>query len=90
MPTNDCAAEEQFMAHAWAWFCLHSDQRMKLTNFWLVAMAFLVAAYAQALASDRSQQKKIRLFRSSSTVCGLCRWVFYSMTPRRQFYAARW
>ena len=34
--------------YAWNWFALHSAQRLQLVNFWLVAVAFLAAAYVQA------------------------------------------
>lgn len=34
--------------YAWNWFALHSGQRMQLVNFWLVAVAFLGAAFVQA------------------------------------------
>jgi hypothetical protein len=34
--------------YAWNWFALHSGQRMQLVNFWLVAVAFLAAAFVQA------------------------------------------
>jgi hypothetical protein len=34
--------------HAWAWFSLHSTQRLQAVNFFLVAMAFLSAAYVTA------------------------------------------
>jgi len=39
-------------AYAWNWFALHSAQRMQLVNFWLVAVAFLVAAFVQASTSN--------------------------------------
>lgn len=35
--------------HAWAWFALHAAQRMQSFNFFLVATAFLIAAYASLL-----------------------------------------
>lgn len=35
-------------AYAWNWFALHAGQRMQLVNFWLIAVAFLGAAYVQA------------------------------------------
>jgi hypothetical protein len=35
-------------AYAWNWFALHSAQRLQLVNFWLVAVAFLAAAFVQA------------------------------------------
>jgi hypothetical protein len=36
---------------AWNWFALHSGQRLQLVNFWLVAVAFLVAGFVQAIVS---------------------------------------
>ncbi len=42
----DPSAEAQ--TYAWNWFALHSGQRMQLVNFWLVAVAFLGAAFVQA------------------------------------------
>ena len=43
---TDPTAEAQ--AYAWNWFALHAGQRMQLVNFWLVAVAFLGAAFVQA------------------------------------------
>ena len=43
---SESGAEEQ--TYAWNWFALHAGQRMQLVNFWLIAVAFLVAAYVQA------------------------------------------
>lgn len=35
-------------AYAWNWFSLHAGQRLQLVNFWLVAVAFLAAAFVQS------------------------------------------
>ena len=43
--------ETEAQSYAWNWFALHSSQRMQLVNFWLVAVAFLAAAFVQAQAS---------------------------------------
>jgi hypothetical protein len=40
---------KQALDHAWKWFDLHAAQRMQTFNFFLVATAFLVAAYASLL-----------------------------------------
>jgi hypothetical protein len=40
--------------HAWSWFSLHAAQRMQMLNYWLVAMAFLTAAYVSALDAGAS------------------------------------
>jgi hypothetical protein len=39
--------------HAWNWFALHAGQRMQSFNFFLVATAFLIAAYATVLKEHR-------------------------------------
>jgi hypothetical protein len=41
-------AETKAQTYAWNWFALHAGQRLQLVNFWLVAIAFLAAAYVQA------------------------------------------
>jgi len=41
-------AETKAQTYAWSWFALHAGQRLQLVNFWLVAVAFLAAAYVQA------------------------------------------
>lgn len=38
-------------AYAWNWFALHAGQRLQLVNFWLVSVAFLVAAFVQAYSN---------------------------------------
>lgn len=40
---------KQAREHAWNWFVLHAGQRMQTFNFFLVATAFLIAAYASLL-----------------------------------------
>ena len=40
---------KQAREHAWNWFALHGTQRMQAFNFFVVATAFLVAAYASLL-----------------------------------------
>ena len=39
--------------HAWNWFALHAGQRMQSFSFFLIATAFLVAAYATVLKEHR-------------------------------------
>ena len=46
--------EREAQAYAWNWFVLHSGQRLQMVNFWLVAVAFLAAAFVQAIASHLS------------------------------------
>lgn len=40
--------DSEVRAYAWNWFALHSGQRLQLVNFWLVAIAFLAAAFVQS------------------------------------------
>jgi hypothetical protein len=49
-------SSDDVRAYAWNWFALHSGQRLQLVNFWLVAVAFLAAAYVQ---SDISHARPI-------------------------------
>ena len=49
MDESDRSASLQ--SYAWNWFELHAGQRLQLVNFWLVAVAFLAAAFVQAKAS---------------------------------------
>lgn len=47
---SDSAGDAQ--VYSWNWFALHAGQRMQLVNFWLVAIAFLGAAFVQARAGN--------------------------------------
>jgi hypothetical protein len=40
------------LEHSWKWFELHASQRMQLINYFLVAVAFLSAAYVAGLRDD--------------------------------------
>jgi hypothetical protein len=52
MDTEEIGREAR--EHAWQWFSLHAAQRMQAFNFFLVAIAFLAAAYANLL--DKSPE----------------------------------
>ena len=41
--------DQAALEHAWQWFPLHARQRMQCVNFFLVAVAFLAAAFVTAL-----------------------------------------
>ncbi len=43
------AVAQAALDHAWDWFELHAGQRMQCVNFFLVAIAFLIAAFVTAL-----------------------------------------
>jgi hypothetical protein len=49
MPTDSDEIAKQAREHAWEWFALHATQRMQALNFFIVATAFLIAAYASLL-----------------------------------------
>jgi len=49
--TDDLNLSKDALKHAWSWFSLHAAQRMQAVNFFLIATAFLVAAYGTALTS---------------------------------------
>jgi hypothetical protein len=44
----DKVTDPEVRAYAWNWFALHAGQRLQLVNFWLVAIAFLAAAFVQS------------------------------------------
>jgi hypothetical protein len=46
------APEDQGLDYAWKWFALHAAQRMQTLNYFLVATAFLVAAYGSLLQKN--------------------------------------
>jgi hypothetical protein len=46
MPIDDDQMEKDARDHAWNYFAIHASQRMQTFNFFLVATAFLIAAYA--------------------------------------------
>ncbi len=46
--SKDLTAVKLAMDHAWAWFSLHATQRLQSVNFFLVAIAFLSAAFVTA------------------------------------------
>jgi hypothetical protein len=49
MSAEDDELIKQAREHAWNWFSLHATQRMQCVNYFLVATAFLAAAYASLL-----------------------------------------
>ena len=48
-PSDPDEIAKQAREHAWNWFALHATQRMQAFNFFVVATAFLIAAYASIL-----------------------------------------
>lgn len=47
-PKNDGEDVRAALEHAWNWFSLHATHRLQLVNFFLVATAFLSAAFVTA------------------------------------------
>ncbi len=43
--------DTELHTYAWSWFALHAGQRLQMVNFWLVATAFMAAAFVQAHVS---------------------------------------
>lgn len=52
-PLDPDELAEQARDYAWEWFALHAGQRMQTFNFFLVAMAFILAAYGTLLDRHR-------------------------------------
>src|SRR5262249_17376842 len=48
-PSDPDEIAKQAPEHAWNWVALHATQRMQAFNFFVVATAFLIAAYASIL-----------------------------------------
>ena len=55
--------------HAWAWFSLHATQRLQSVNFFLVAIAFLSAAFVTAA--------KEKMYELASGIAGLAIFTTY-------------
>ena len=51
-PPDPVEIAKQTREHAWNWFALHATQRMQAFNFFVVATAFLIAAYASLLDKE--------------------------------------
>ncbi len=45
---NDNSRHDEARKHAWSWFTLHADQRLKSVNFYLILLAFLSAGFVTA------------------------------------------
>jgi hypothetical protein len=48
-PNDNSRSQRDTREHAWNWFALHATQRMQAFNFFVVATAFLIAAYASII-----------------------------------------
>lgn len=61
----------------WLWFSMHSNQRMQILGYWLVAIGLVTAAYAQTLASGHRTPAAIIAF------LGLIMSVLFLLLDRR-------
>ncbi|WP_427894060.1 hypothetical protein ACQHIV_13065 [Kribbella sp. GL6] len=50
-PEDESDVLEAALQHGWSWFSLHAVQRMQVINHYLVAVAFLTAAYGSLAAA---------------------------------------
>jgi hypothetical protein len=56
-------------AYAWNWFSIHAGQRLQLVNFWLVAVAFLAAAFVQSeISHERAIAASVALIGACASV----------------------
>lgn len=78
-PDPNEAARNTALDHAWAWFSLHATQRLQTVNFFLVATAFLTAAFVTAA------EKKLHVVAAAVAVLAICvSYYFYRMERRIQ------
>ncbi|WP_133175888.1 hypothetical protein [Mycobacteroides abscessus] len=66
------------LKHAWGWYSLHAGQRMKVVNFFLIAVAFLTAAYVTALKDERPVVAAV--VASAGAVTSVCFWILETRT----------
>ena len=73
----DSEKEKIALDHAWAWFSLHATQRLQSVNFFLVATAFLSAAFVTA-----AKEKMYALAGGIAVLAVLISYVLYRMERR--------
>jgi hypothetical protein len=70
-------SRKEAMKHAWDWFALHATQRMQSVNYFLVAAAFLFAAFTTVSKDDK------HALALGISVLGAClSYVFYRLERR--------
>jgi len=67
MPSDPDEIAKQAREHAWNWFALHATQRMQAFIFFVVATAFLIAAYASILEKHLRRRSLLSLGRGLLT-----------------------
>ena len=76
-PENTENARAEALDHAWDWFSLHATQRLQSINFFLVAIAFLSAAFVTAA------KEKMNVLAGGIAVTGACVSFFFYRMDRR-------
>lgn len=62
-------APEPSTSIVWDWFELHSQQRMQVLGFWLVALGLVTGAYAQLLVANVRLAAAVVAFMGSGVSC---------------------
>ncbi|QDV53512.1 hypothetical protein [Gimesia fumaroli] len=70
-------AHNAALEHAWAWFSLHATQRLQAVNFFLVATAFLMAAFVTAA------KEQIFSLSAAVGVLAICISIYFYRMERR-------
>lgn len=52
---NTAADLELGLNHCWDWFALHASQRVQMVNFFVLAMAFITAAFVACVVGQRGE-----------------------------------
>ncbi|WP_439476875.1 RipA family octameric membrane protein [Brevundimonas sp.] len=76
-PVTGSLVERDALDHAWAWFDLHSKQRMQTVHFYMILMAALLAGCAGAI-KDNQQEFLLALGVAIVLISGL----FYGFDQR--------
>jgi hypothetical protein len=76
-PSKRDEAVKQALDHAWEWFSLHATQRLQSVNFFLVAVAFLSAAFVTAV------KEQMYFLAGGIALLGACISLFFYRMERR-------
>jgi len=74
---QDVEASKVALDHAWAWFSLHATQRLQSVNFFLIAVAFLSAAFVTA-----AKEELFALAAGVALLGAFTSYIFYRMELR--------
>ncbi len=76
-PDPQEAARSTALDHAWSWFSLHATQRLQAVNFFLVATAFLTAAFVTAA------KEKLFALAAAVAILAICISMYFYRMERR-------